>query len=76
MALTIGLLAYLFVDAAHDGLEAAAPVPGSLQGPALFVFGALGGVSRARSRRRLAGAAAERTRERRRGVRRAGSSRC
>ena len=42
MALTIGLLAYLFVDSAHDGLEAAAQVPGSLQGPALFIFGALG----------------------------------
>jgi ZIP family zinc transporter len=41
MALTIGLLAYLFVDATHDGLESAALVPGSLQGPALFVFGAL-----------------------------------
>ena len=41
MALTIGLLAYLLVDAAHDGLESAALMPGSLQGPALFVFGAL-----------------------------------
>ena len=41
LALTIGLLAYLLVDSAHDGLEAAASVPGSLQGPALFVFGAL-----------------------------------
>lgn len=42
LALTVGLLAYLLVDSAHDGLEAAALVPGSLQGPALFVFGALG----------------------------------
>ncbi len=42
MALTIGLLAYLLVDSAHDGLEAAAMVPGSLQGPALFIFGAIG----------------------------------
>jgi zinc transporter, ZIP family len=41
IALTIGLLAYLLVDTVHDGLEAAAVVPGSLQGPALFVFGAL-----------------------------------
>jgi zinc transporter ZupT len=41
IALTIGLLAYLFVDSAHDGLEAAALVPGSLQGPALFIFGAV-----------------------------------
>jgi zinc transporter, ZIP family len=40
MALTIGLLAYLLVDSTHDGLESAALVPGSLQGPALFVFGA------------------------------------
>lgn len=42
LALTVGLLAYLLVDSAHDGLEAAALVPGSLQGPALFVFGAVG----------------------------------
>jgi zinc transporter ZupT len=41
LALTIGLLAYLLVDSAHDGLEAAGRVPGSLQGPALFVFGTL-----------------------------------
>lgn len=41
MALTIGLLAYLLVDATHDGLESAAAIPGSLQGPALFVFGAV-----------------------------------
>ena len=41
MALTIGLLAYLLVDATHDGLESAAAIPGSLQGPALFVFGAM-----------------------------------
>jgi zinc transporter ZupT len=42
LALTVGLLAYLLVDSAHDGLEAAAAVPGSYQGPAFFVFGALG----------------------------------
>ena len=42
LALTVGLLAYLLVDAAHDGLDAAALVPGSFQGPALFVFGAMG----------------------------------
>jgi ZIP family zinc transporter len=40
MALTIGLLAYLLVDSAHDGLAIAATIPGSLQGTALFVFGA------------------------------------
>jgi ZIP family zinc transporter len=42
LALTVGLLLYLLVDSAHDGLDAAAQVPGSLQGPALFVFGAIG----------------------------------
>jgi zinc transporter, ZIP family len=42
LALTVGLLAYLLVDSTHDGLEAAAVVPGSFQGPALFVFAALG----------------------------------
>jgi ZIP family zinc transporter len=41
MALTIGLLAYLLVDATREGLESAAAIPGSLQGPALFVFGAV-----------------------------------
>jgi zinc transporter, ZIP family len=41
LALTVGLLAYLFVDTAFDGLEAALTIPGSLQGPALFVFGAI-----------------------------------
>jgi zinc transporter ZupT len=40
IALTVGLLVFLLVDSAHDGLEAAALVPGSLQGPALFAFGA------------------------------------
>ena len=42
LALTVGLLVFLLVDSAHDGLEAAALVPGSLQGPAIFVFGAIG----------------------------------
>lgn len=41
LALTIGLLLFLFVDSAADGLEAAATLPGSFQGAALFVFGAL-----------------------------------
>jgi zinc transporter ZupT len=41
LALTVGLLVYLLIDAAFDGLEAARLVPGSLQGPALFVFGAM-----------------------------------
>jgi ZIP family zinc transporter len=41
LALTVGLLAYLLVDSAHDGLGAAAVVPGAYQGTALFVFGAL-----------------------------------
>ena len=42
LALTIGLLLFLLVDAAHEGLEAADAIPGSLQGPALFFFGAVG----------------------------------
>jgi zinc transporter, ZIP family len=41
LALTVGLLVFLLVDSAHDGLEAAALVPGSLQGPTVFVFGAV-----------------------------------
>lgn len=40
LALTIGLLLFLFVDSVTEGLEAAAGVPGSYQGVALFVFGA------------------------------------
>jgi zinc transporter ZupT len=42
LALTIGLLLFLLVDSAADGLEAALAVPGSYQGVALFVFGAIG----------------------------------
>jgi zinc transporter ZupT len=40
LALTIGLLLFLFVDAGHEGFEAAAALPGSYQGPALFVAAA------------------------------------
>jgi ZIP family zinc transporter len=40
LALTIGLLLFLLVDSVTEGLEAAAAVPGSYQGMALFVFGA------------------------------------
>jgi ZIP family zinc transporter len=40
LALTIGLLLFLLVDASAEGLELAAALPGSFQGPALFVFGA------------------------------------
>lgn len=36
LALTIGLLVFLFVDAAHEGVEAAGVLPGSYQGVALF----------------------------------------
>ncbi|MGB2714858.1 MAG: hypothetical protein WBC51_11795 [Vicinamibacterales bacterium] len=39
LALTIGLLVFLFVDTAHEGIEAASTLPGSYQGAALF-FGA------------------------------------
>jgi zinc transporter ZupT len=40
LALTVGLLAFLFVDAAHEGLEAAGEIPASYQGFALFVSSA------------------------------------
>jgi zinc transporter ZupT len=36
LALTIGLLVFLFVDAVHEGLEAAGRLPGSFQGASLF----------------------------------------
>jgi ZIP family zinc transporter len=42
LALTIGLLAFLLVDAAHEGLEAAAELPGSYQGLAVFLAAASG----------------------------------
>jgi zinc transporter ZupT len=42
LALTIGLLVFLVIDATHEGLEAAAGVPGSYQGVALFGLAALG----------------------------------
>ncbi len=37
LALTVGLLAFLFVDALKEGLEAASGMPGSYQGPALLM---------------------------------------
>jgi zinc transporter ZupT len=40
LALTIGLLLFLLVDGAEDGLEAAAGLPGSFQGGVLFVLAA------------------------------------
>jgi zinc transporter ZupT len=57
LALTVGLLLFLLVDAAHDGLEVAAEMPGSYQGVVLFALAAalaylaievLGGVLRRR----------------------------
>ena len=42
LALTIGLLLFLLADAGHEGFQAAAVLPESFQGVALFVFGALG----------------------------------
>ena len=42
LALTIGLLLFLLVDAVHEGLEIAGALPDSFQGAALFAFGALG----------------------------------
>jgi zinc transporter ZupT len=40
LALTIGLLLFLLIDATQEGLEKAAEMPGSFQGVALFVAGA------------------------------------
>lgn len=40
LALTLGLLVFLFVDTAREGREAAAAMPKSYQGIALLVFGA------------------------------------
>jgi zinc transporter ZupT len=40
LALTLGLLLFLLVDALHEGLEAAGDLPGSFQGVALLAFGA------------------------------------
>jgi zinc transporter ZupT len=42
LALTVGLLAFLLVDGAHDGLEAAALLPASYQGVVLFAAAAVG----------------------------------
>jgi zinc transporter, ZIP family len=41
LALTVGLLVFLFVDTAHEGVESAAALPGSYQGTALFVGAAV-----------------------------------
>jgi zinc transporter ZupT len=42
LALTIGLLAFLMIDGAAEGFEAAAVLPGSFQGPVLFVLSGVG----------------------------------
>lgn len=42
LALTIGLLLFLLVDGAHDGLEVAGTLPASFQGVALFALAAAG----------------------------------
>ena len=39
LALTIGLLVFLLIDAVHEGLEASAQMPASYQGTALLVAG-------------------------------------
>jgi zinc transporter ZupT len=41
LALTVGLLAFLFIDASHEALESAAEMPASYQGVALFVSSAI-----------------------------------
>ena len=48
LALTVGLLVFLFIDAAHEALEAAAAMPSSYQGVALFVSSAFARLPRAR----------------------------
>jgi zinc transporter, ZIP family len=40
LALTLGLLLFLLVDALHEGFEAAGDLPGTFQGVALLAFGA------------------------------------
>jgi ZIP family zinc transporter len=42
LALTVGLLLFLMVDATTEGLEASATIPGSYQATVLFVFAAGG----------------------------------
>lgn len=42
LAVTVGLLAFLLVDGAHEGLDAAALLPESFQGTVLFVMAAFG----------------------------------
>jgi len=68
LALTVGLLVFLFVDTMHEGLEAAGQLPDSYQGVALLMAGAaaaylvlewVGAVLRARrAQQRTAGSAA------------------
>lgn len=42
LALTVGLLAFLLVDGAHEGFDAAALLPESFQGAVLFALAAVG----------------------------------
>lgn len=42
LAITVGLLVFLLVDTAHEGLEKAAEMPASYQGTILFAAGAAG----------------------------------
>jgi zinc transporter ZupT len=64
LALTVGLLLFLLVDAVGDGVEAAAGLAGSFQGLALFAFAALfaylaiEGLGRSLERRHAAAGAA------------------
>jgi len=41
LAVTIGLLLFLLIDTAHEGLEASGLLPGSYQGTALFIASAM-----------------------------------
>jgi ZIP family zinc transporter len=42
LALTVGLLLFLLVDGAHEGLESGSALPDAMQGTALFVLSAFG----------------------------------
>jgi hypothetical protein len=42
LAVTLGLLAFLFIDTVHEGLDGAAALPGAYQGVPLFVAAAAG----------------------------------
>ena len=60
LALTVGLLVFLMVDAGAEGIETRRRCRGRIRAMALLVFAAGGSVSRPRSARRMAEAASRR----------------